>query len=143
MGRSAKERWVQTKTLVMRGFFLFSDAVSGLLLLIGSIAVPFLQETDTGDSMATLPPVLLGLAFLALLPSNIRPSRRHVWIRTLTYAIGFIYMAATLGAASSLDMADSGVRQWPFFIHWMLLLFVNVVAYPVCVQPILGRLQNQ
>jgi peptidoglycan/LPS O-acetylase OafA/YrhL len=127
----------------MRAFFMLSDVVTGLLLLVGSIAAPLIQEHPTPESLSSLPPVLLGLAFLALVPSNIRPSRRHVWIRTLTYAVGFVYLAAILGADFYSGASDIESRQWQFFIPWMLLLFVNVVAYPLCVHPKLNRLQNQ
>ena len=81
----------------MRAFFMLSDAVTALLLLAGSIAIPLLQEGYSRDSLSSLPARLLGLAFLALVPCNIHPSRRHVWIRTLTYAVGFIYLGDDAG----------------------------------------------
>lgn len=124
----------------MRAFFMLSDALTGFLLA-GSLVLPFLQESYSRDSLSPLPAVLLGLAFLALIPCNLRPSRRHVWIRTLTYAIGFVYVGVLLGGSSSPATQEMNKQRLQFFVPWMLLLLGNVIAYPLCVRPGIKRLQ--
>lgn len=126
----------------MRTFFILSDAVTGLLLLVGCFAISFVQENHSADSLSLLPAILLGLAFLALVPCNIRPSRRHVWIRTLTYAVGFVYVGMLL-ASSYPQPDDPMAHPWHLVLPWMLLLVGNVIAYPLCVRPNIKRLQNR
>jgi peptidoglycan/LPS O-acetylase OafA/YrhL len=112
-------------------FFVVSDILLGLLFLTGSIALPASRSSVPGDGLAALPALLLGMALIAQFPHSSNPSRRHVWVRTLTYAVAFVYLATAAAADPASEWGQLGTRNMGLLVPCLLVLFLNVVVYPV------------